>query len=367
MVSIGGAVGGFVINFVAPYVFKGFWELPLGLTLCWLIFLVVTLVARSGVHNRWAFIANEVILVSAVLIAGVRSYQQIRADLVNDMFIQRNFYGVFRVRQNAFDTIKPIHLESIGQDLQTYHQFELIHGVTVHGFQFHDYNLRNLPTSYYGKTSGGGLAILNQPQRGKGMRVGVLGLGVGTLAAYGQPGDVYRFYEINPAVIRLAQGENGYFTYLADSHAKVEIIPGDARLSLEKELATGQKQNYDVLVLDVFSSDSIPVHLLDEESFQVYLQQLAPEGILAIHISNRRLDLVPVVWTLADHFGLARDVLNDVGDGVDTYPSEWMLLTRDPALLANPAISSHAKAMYGYISHVQLWTDDYNNLFQILK
>jgi spermidine synthase len=239
--------------------------------------------------------------------------------------------------------------------------------VTVHGFQFHDDTLRNLPTSYYGKTSGVGLAILNHPQGGKDMRVGVLGLGVGTLAAYGQPGDLYRFYEINPSVIRLAQGENGYFSYLSNTQAQVEIIPGDARLSLEQELATGQKQNYDVLVLDVFSSDSIPVHLLDEESFQDYLQQLSPEGILAIHISNRRLDLVPVVWTLADHFGLARDVINDSGDGVDTYQSEWMLLARDPTLLTNPAISSHAQPMGGYVSHVRMWTDDYNNLFQILK
>jgi len=271
------------------------------------------------------------------------------------------------VRQQNFEAVIPIHLESINQYLRYYHRFELIHGVTVHGFQFHDDNLRNLPTSYYGKTSGGGLAILNHPQYGKGMRVGVLGLGVGTLAAYGQPGDVYRFYEINPAVIRLAQGENGYFTYLSDSQAKVEIIPGDARLSLEKELAAGQKQNYDVLVLDVFSSDAIPVHLLDEESFQDYMQQLSPEGILAVHISNRRLNLVPVVWTLADHFGLARVLINDVGDGVDTYQSEWMLLARDPARLAVPAIVSRAQPMGGYFSHVRLWTDDYNNLFQILK
>jgi spermidine synthase len=199
------------------------------------------------------------------------------------------------------------------------------------------------------------------------MRVGVLGLGVGTLAVYGQPGDVYRFYEINPDVIRLAEGENAYFTYLSKSLAKVEIVPGDARLSLEQELAAGQIRNYDVLLLDVFSSDSIPLHLLDAESFQVYWQQLSPEGILAIHISNRRLDLVPVVWTLADHFGLARALIEDTGDGVITYASEWILLARDPALLANPAIASHAKPMNGYVSHVRLWTDDYNNLFQILK
>jgi spermidine synthase len=239
--------------------------------------------------------------------------------------------------------------------------------VTIHGYQFHDESLRDLPTSYYGKNSGAGLAILDHPNRGNGMRVGVLGLGVGTLAVYGQPGDVYRFYEINQAVIRLAEGENGYFSFLNNSQARVEIVPGDARLSLEQELADGKPQNYDVLVVDVFSSDSIPVYLLDEESFKVFLQQLSLQGILAIHISNRRLDLVPVIWTLAGYFGLARALIIDTGDGVITYPSSWFLLARNPALLADPAIASRAKPMSNYVSHVRLWTDEYNNLFQILK
>ena len=365
MVSIGGALGGALINFVAPYIFKGFWELPLGLALCWLVFLLVTLNRKPSWPNRWVFIANEVLLLSAFVIAGVRSYQLIRSDLGNDLLIERNFYGVLRVRQKDFYAVIPIPLE--GRNITAYHRFALIHGVTIHGYQFHDDTLRDLPTSYYGKSSGAGLAIIDHPNRGKGMRVGVLGLGVGTLAQYGQPGDVYRFYEINPAVIRLAEGENGYFSFLADSQAKVEIVPGDARLSMEQELAAGKNQNYDVLAVDVFSSDSIPVHLLDEEAFQVYLQQLSPQGILAIHISNRRLDLVPVVWTLANHFNLARVLINDPGDGVITYPSSWILLASDPNLLANPAIASRAESMDNYVSHVRLWTDDYNNLFQILK
>ena len=365
MVSVGGAMGGALINFVAPYIFRGFWELPLGLALCWLVFLVVTLNSKSTMPKRWVFIANEVLLLSALVIASVRSYQLIRSDLGNDLLIQRNFYGVLRVREKDFYAVIPIPLE--GRNITAYHRFALIHGVTIHGYQFHDDTLRDLPTSYYGKNSGAGLAILNDPNRGKGMRVGVLGLGVGTLAQYGQPGDVYRFYEINPAVIRLAEGENGYFSFLADSRAKVEVIPGDARLSMEQELAAGRLQNYDVLAVDVFSSDSIPVHLLDEEAFQVYLQQLSPQGILAIHISNRRLDLVPVVWTLANHFGLARVLINDPGNGVITYPSSWILLANEPALLANPVIASRAESMDNYLSHVRLWTDDYNNLFQILK
>jgi hypothetical protein len=365
MVSIGGALGGVVINFVVPYVFKGLWELPLGLTLCWLLFLIVTLVSRTHYSNRWVFIANEVVIVSVVVIAGVQTYQQISSDLVKDLSIQRNFYGVLHVQQTDFSSAIPVRLE--GQDISAYHLFFLLHGSTTHGYQFHDETLRDLPTAYYSKTSGVGLAVLNHPNRGKGMRVGVLGLGVGTLAAYGQTGDVYRFYEINPAVIRLAEGENGYFSYLSDSKAKVEIVTGDARLSLEQELATGHPQNYDVLVLDVFSSDAIPVHLLDAEAFQDYMQQLSPKGILAVHITNRHLDLVPVVWTLADHFGLARVLINDNGDGVSTRPSAWILLARDSALVGNSAIAAHAEPMKGYVSPVRLWTDDYNNLFQILK
>ncbi len=365
MVSIGGAVGGVVINFVAPYIFKGFWELPLGVLMAWLVFLATILLSKTFSRNRWIFLTNAILILSALIIAGVRSYQQIQADLINDLFIERNFYGVLRVRLKSFYAETPIRLGDLNID--AYHRYALVHGVTIHGYQFHDDNLIDLPTSYYGKLSGGGLAIENHPNRGKGMRVGVLGLGVGTLAAYGQTGDVYRFYEINPAVIQLAEGENGYFSYLSNSAAKVEIVPGDARLSLEQELATGQVENYDVLVLDVFSSNSIPVHLLDEESFQVYLDQLSTEGILAIHISNRRLDLVPVVWTLAEHFDLARSLINNSGDGVITYPSEWILLARDPALLTNPAITSHATPMNDYVSHIRLWTDDYNNLFQILK
>ena len=364
-VSIGGAVGGLIINFLAPYLFKGFWELPLGLILCWLLFLAVLLVNKAANFTRWIFITDVALALIALVISSVNSFQQIQADLVNDSFIQRNFYGVLRVRQRDFDAVIPIHLGD--QTITAYHRYALIHGSIVHGYQFHDETLRNLPTSYYGRTSGAGLAILNHPNRNNGMRVGVLGLGVGTLAVYGLPGDVYRFYEINPAVIDLAKGQKGYFTYLSDSQAKVEIISGDARLSLEQELAAGQLQNYDVLILDVFSSDSIPVHLLDAESFLVYLHQLSPDGILAIHITNHHLDLVPVVWTLADHYGLARVMINDSGNGVITNQSTWFLLSRDSILMSNPAITTRAEPMDNYVSRVHLWTDDYNNLFQILK
>jgi len=142
---------------------------------------------------------------------------------------------------------------------------------------------------------------------------------------------------------------------------------GDARISLERELADGHPQNFDVLVLDTFSSDSIPVHLVTKEAFDLYLKHLAPDGIIAAHISNRHLDLQPVFWQLAKYYGLQIKSVNYPGDDQGGYPTDWLLLTRDPALLEIPGIASHAVDMSGYSTDLKLWTDDYSNLFQILK
>ena len=353
MVSVGGALGGIVINFVAPYCFRAFWELPLGIALTWLLCLVVIFRSRPSAGRRWLFVLNSVLLLSALGISSMRAFQLIGADLRNELSLQRNFYGVVRVR-------------ALGPGDGPPDRYALVHGVTIHGFQMIDPAERRTPTAYFGSTSGGGLAILNHPKRGQGMRVGVLGLGIGTLAAYGQSGDMYRFYEINPLVVRLAEGQGGYFSFLSDSEANIEVVTGDARLSLEVELAAGQQDDYDVLVLDVFSSDSIPVHLIDEQSFALYVQRLRPDGILAAHISNRHLDLVPVVWTLADRFDLQRVLIRDPGDEDIRFPSLWVLMARAPAPLANPAIAARAAPMDGYASDLRLWTDDYSNLFQIL-
>jgi hypothetical protein len=354
LVSVGGALGGIFINFAAPFIFKGYWELPLGYTVCWILFLAVTFITIISVQRRLVFIMNSVMLLSMVLVSAARSFQQIQADLGNDLFIMRNYYGIIRVRE--LDAGNPLT-----------ERYALVHGVTIHGYQFLSALKSDIPTAYYGETSGGGLAILNDPHRGLGMRVGILGLGIGTLASYGQAGDVYKFYEINPLVIDLAKGSGGYFSYVSGSRAQIEIVPGDARLSLENELALSGSQNFDVLILDVFSSDSIPMHLLDAEAFDLYLKHLGADGILAVNISNRHLNLVPVVWTLADHLGLSRVVISDSGSLPDTFPSLWMLMSRDPSLLDAARILSHATPMNGYVSPVKLWTDDFSNLIQILK
>jgi hypothetical protein len=354
MVSLGGAVGGILINFVAPYVFKGYWELPFGYVIFWLLLMAVVFFTRTPDQSRPVSSMNGILFSIALLISGVFTFQYIRSDLQDSLGSWRNFYGVIRVRENGLP----------GWDS---HNYSLVHGRTIHGVQLLDTDRRDIPTTYYGETSGCGLAILNYPKRGEGMRLGILGLGIGTLSAYGQPGDVYKFYEINPVVVDLAEGEGGYFHYLQDSQAKVEIILGDARLSLERELEEEHPQQFDVMVLDVFSSDSIPVHLLDEQAFNLYLKHLAPGGILAVNISNSFLDLVPVVWTLADHFNLSRVLINDPGNGTTIFSSIWMLLARDPALLQTHAIKERTTPMLNYTPHIRLWTDDYSNLFQILR
>jgi hypothetical protein len=281
-------------------------------------------------------------------------YLFITIDVQNSVLLQRNFYAATRVKV----------LES-GND--STRRYVFLHGITLHGFQYTEPEKHKLPTAYFSETSGVGLAITNHPRRQDGMRVGVLGLGIGTLSAYGLPGDVYRFYEINPDVIEIASGKDGYFSYLRDSSASIELILGDARLSLEHELKESGSQGYHVLVLDVFSSDSIPAYLLNRESFALYLDHLAPDGILAVHISNRHLDLVPVVWKLADHFALHRLLIDDEGDNERSIRSRWFLLSRDGSLLSNPELTARARNMDGYTTSLPLWTDDYSNLFQILR
>jgi hypothetical protein len=270
------------------------------------------------------------------------------------LFADRNFYGVIRVRE----------LTPKGSNEPAY---AMSHGITVHGLQFIQPELRDLPTTYYIREGGAGLALLNHPRAGQGLKVGMLGLGTGTLAVYGQPGDEYRLYEINSIVVNLAEGQGSYFSFLSDSLADVTTILGDARISLERELAEGQPQNFDVLVLDTFSSDSIPVHLVTKEAFDLYLKHLAPDGIIAAHISNLHLDLKPVFWQLARYYSLHVVLVDYPGDDMGGYPTEWLLLARDPALLEIPAIRSHAVDLDDYSTDLQLWTDDYSNLFQILK
>jgi len=347
MVSIGGALGGIFVSLIAPLIFNGYWEFMVALAMTIALWLTVLRAGRVTNHSAWARFMLMVFLLATISLSLVGGFSGI-------LFADRNFYGVIRVRE----------ITPNGSNEPAY---AMSHGVTVHGLQFIKPELRDLPTTYYIRDGGAGLVLLNHPRAGKGLKVGMLGLGIGTLAAYGQPGDEYRLYEINSIVVDLAEGQGGYFSLVSDSQANVTTVLGDARISLERELADGHPQNFDVLVLDTFSSDSIPVHLVTKEAFDLYLNHLAPDGIIAAHISNLHLDLKPVFWQLAKHYGLQMVLIDYPGDNNGGYPTEWLLLTRDPALLQIPAIQIHADNLKGYSTEIQLWTDDYSNLFQILK
>jgi spermidine synthase len=214
------------------------------------------------------------------------------------------------------------------------------------------------PVSYYAPESGIGLAIKHLPQGPR--RVGIIGLGVGSLSAYARPGDIYRFYDINPLVEKVATQK---FSYLSDCRGKVEVLIGDGRLLLEQET----DQHYDLLVVDAFSSDSIPVHLLTIEALQLYFRHLKPDGILALHISNLHLDLAPVIDRMRSALNKrAILITNEENDDEEIYGSDWVLMTSTRNLCDVPEIKEVAADLRSR-KDLRVWTDNYSNLIQILK
>jgi hypothetical protein len=275
--------------------------------------------------------------------------------------ITPNFYGVFNVSMTP-DKEQP-----------DYPFCQLTNGGIVHGGQFFAPEWRLRPVTYYGPSSGIGVVMINDPRRAatdserSSIRVGGVGLGVGAIAAWGSSGDYFRFYEINPAIIKLATNRNGYFTYVSDTSAKVEIIPGDARLSMEREVRDGQAQQFDVLAIDAFNGDAIPTHLLTAEAMQIYLRELKPDGVIAVHITNRYVDLRPVLAELCRSFDLrCGEVIDHEPEGSLYFGSDWVLLARNDHVLGEPGIAAHLNSI-NWIPEVGLWTDDYSNLFQLLR
>ncbi|MFB3776701.1 MAG: spermidine synthase [Bryobacteraceae bacterium] len=334
-IALGGALGGLFVGGLAPSIFRGFWEMPIAIFFCAVMALVVFRNVYKWVYAGWAFLA---------IVLGLTLYTQERETVRDSRLMVRNFYGALRVTQS-------------GGLQDPFATRTLVHGTITHGLQYLSPQRRRLHTTYYGSQSGVGLAIENT--RRSAQRVGVIGLGTGTLAGYGRPGDYYRIYEINPLVPEIAKRE---FTYLMESEAKIDVVLGDARLSLERE----PSQQFDVLAVDAFSSDAIPVHLLTLEAFRVYFRHLRPDGILAVHVSNSHLRLEPVVQSAADALG-RHTLLIDTDDSADlVYGATWVLLASDPEVLNKPAFkggSGRIKVKPGF----RPWTDDYSNLWRILK
>jgi len=345
LLSAGGALGGIFVGVIAPWLFHSFYELPIALAGCAVLMLTVMLRdPATPPHRRWA---NPIFLISAALTVTIVAslFQVAMRQDEGDRVTARNFYGVLRVRDLPPTDRLPFRRE-------------LVNGTIVHGIEILDRDRLEQPTTYYGPQSGAGMALLSAQARGP-LRVGVVGLGAGTLAGYGRAGDRFTFYEINPLVTRIARTQ---FAFLRQSKAAIEIVPGDARLSLESE----PPRNFDVLLVDAFSGDAIPIHLLTKEAFQLYLRHLRPDGLLAIHASNKYLDLTPVVEAAARSLNLnTASVINTADEPSLIFTADWILIARAKQDL--PVQSPVIAWTRVPPKILPPWTDDYSNLLKILK
>jgi len=332
MVSVGGALGGVLIVIVAPLVLSGVFELPILMTASSVFLMMLYYRRHWYIDVLWAAVSILLLLFSMA---------QITALSGNARIAMRNFYGALRVVDTklADGTISRA----------------LVHGTVAHGSQFQDPIRRKQATAYYAPGTGAWFA-LDALRKGP-QSAGLIGLGAGTLAAYLKPGDHYTYYELNPQVIDLARRE---FTYL--NVPGVEVIEGDGRLALAKDT-----RSFDVMVLDAFSGDSIPTHLLTRQAIGLYLNHLRPEGILAIHISNAVLDLESPVAKLAQDAGLSALLVQTPADEkIARSEATWVLMSRTPLSLENPELKKVARPLRAKPGQ-RLWTDDYSNLFQLLK
>ena len=347
MISLGGALGGIFAGLVAPRVFDSVYEFPLALCgVCVAALLAAWTRPRPDGRRRWVLCTLAAAAVLATAYWDLAFVRFLRSDVI---LMQRNFYGTLRVRE-------------VGEGDQQVRR--LIHGVILHGEQPTRAADRMEPGSYYARSSGVGLAIQAAQQRRPAIRLGVIGLGTGTLSAYGRAADTVRFYELDPDVVAIARRE---FTYLTSTPATVQIALGDARLSLQQELDGGQNQRFDVLAVDAFSSDSIPVHLLTRQAIQMYTRCMADGGIIAVHISNRFLDLKPVLANLAADLGLnARLVDDDPDDESRASRSDWVLIAARRDAFEPAPFAGRVEAL-SPDPRVGLWTDQFNNLLAIVK
>ena len=408
-IATGGAVGGLVVSLMAPWIFPNYWEYPLGVIGCITVLLYASMRERSSwwymgrASLALLILAGAVLLAPAVLspiweraarlprsigfypaavltVAAILRYAMERraplaapapnlvrnaarvvlalltagllipqkAALYHVIASSRNFYGVLSV---------------VSEEKENY--LALRHGSTVHGFQYRDAHRARLATGYFGPGSGANIVIRNWPRHP--MRVGIVGMGVGTLSVLAQSGDVFRFYEINPDVYKLSSGQQPYFTYLRDSPGRIEVALGDARLSLELEAGRGEFQMFDVLVLDAFSSDAIPMHLLTREAFHVYAKHLrGPASVIAVHISNQTLDLRPMLAGIGRDFGFYAVRVYPLLPNGPFSQSDWILFSHDPVSLSGVEITKHGESFPAGIRPIS-WTDDYCDLLHAIR
>jgi SAM-dependent methyltransferase len=337
MISLGGAIGGLLVGLVAPYVLTGYFELAIGLIACALLLLY-----RTFRMAWWAMLVSAGVVGATAYGAG----KAVDYQIANSRIMMRNFYSVLKTRE----TEEPTPFRS------------LVHGGIMHGGQLMSPQYRLRPSSYFGTSSGYGRMFASLPDTPR--KVGVIGLGAGSIIAYARKGDTFRFYEINPQVVDVANRE---FTFMQDTPAKIEVVLGDGRLSLERE----PSQQFDVLAMDAFSGDSIPMHLLTRQAMEIYLRHLKPGGVLAFQATNRFINIAPIVASLAAEFGLAAVLVtdfpeNEEGPNYWTASTDQVLVTTNRKLLeADPihSVATEIPVPPGF----RVWTDDFNNLLRVLK
>ena len=350
--AFGSVIGAVIVALIAPLFFVGlFWEFILGLFLTTLLaFWVLTSYKDSFIYRRLQFgdtsqkemsLFLACVVIVFYFIISLASYLQQSRDSLG---IWRNFYGTLRVTQRDGVTC-------------------LLNGKIIHGCQPTDEKMRMKPSTYYGEKSVGVVLDNLRMKISGGLHIGVIGLGVGTVAAYGQEGDTIRFYELNPLDADIAKTN---FTYLSGTPAHVETVLGDGRLSMEKELQRGQKQSYNALIVDAFNDDAIPVHLLTKEAFALYKTHLAPDSIIAVHISNQYLDLTPVIAKAAQYHKMQMLIIDAPPVNDSQTKSKWAFLTTNKHLFETKDLQQAKKAAPAR-TDIRLWTDDYSNLFQIVK
>jgi hypothetical protein len=349
MVALGGAAGGVIVGIIAPLCLRAIWELHFTLIVYCLFSISILMTLRQQWMRIWWLPLISVALLVIVLLVRNIAYDYGGGTIARS----RNFYGALSVHERR---------------LMHGRAHTLFHGGIQHGMQYQTGPFRSRPTDYFGESSGVGMALRYHLKRlaRQPIRVGGIGLGVGTISTYGRTNDYFRFYEINPDVVKIAS-DRRYFSYLSDLHAKLDIIVGDARISLEHERDRHMPQNFDILVIDAFNSDSIPMHLLTKEAFELYLYHLAPDAVIAVHVSNAFLNLVPVVLAAGEHFKLNSAVLDTRGDKWVSEPATWVLLTRSRLFLELPAISAAKTKPDSLPAKRILWTDDHSNLFSIMN
>jgi hypothetical protein len=290
---------------------------------------------------------------AAMVLAGGACVLHAQIQVADSIARFRSFFGVFRIQKDESNLI-------------------LKHGQTIHGWQIQNGLYDPTPTCYYATNTGIGILLRNHPKQNmsgpeSGLRVGIVGLGTGTLAVYGRGQDSFRFYEIDPEIVRISHGPQAMFSFLDLSPANIKVILGDGRLSLEREAERGDLGKFDILVLDAFSSDSIPTHLLTREAMEIYLQHLGgADSVIAFHITNRLLDLSPVLLGLSREFGMDMIIVNNQKGNISAA-AWWVFLSRDPeALKSIPQLESKSLRPWDKAVSI-LWTDSYSNLFQVVS